>query len=120
MEHLYRKLCRDFKLVHQGLACDSSRRSRRRKLINNGTILRFWNGLSGSFRSSEPGFLGFLDLLQSCHGTLAEGGAVRQIGNVCDVAAILITIEHVNVVIFHHLAGQRQIVRFGDFQQLPD
>jgi hypothetical protein len=73
----------------------------RSSLVDKGSVTRRWNGLAGRAGGFEPGGLGPLNLGQCLFGGLPEGGAGFEIGDVGDVAAVLLTVEYVDVVVGH-------------------
>src|SRR5437588_10774293 len=72
-----------------------------RGLVDDRAVLRWGDWFPPLPSRLEPGGLGDLDFADG----LLRGGAARraefQIGNVGHVAAVLVAVEHVDVVIFH-------------------
>jgi hypothetical protein len=53
----------------------------------------------------RPGLFGDFDLCEGLFGSLAEGGAGLEVGEVGDVAAVLFALEDVDVVVLHAGSG---------------
>jgi hypothetical protein len=67
--------------------------------VDRWPVPRLRDRLAGVVRSGEPGLLRLLDLGESFFGGRTEGRAGVEVGNVGDVAAVLIAVEDVDVVV---------------------
>src|SRR6266581_8222892 len=73
-------------------ACDS---------VDRGAVAGLGNGLAFGAACFEPGCLGDLDFTQRLLWRPSEGRTRFQIRNVCDIAAVVLAVKHVNMVIAH-------------------
>ena len=72
-------------------------------------------GLASGF---QPGRLRLLDLSQRLLRRVTEGGAVLQVGDVGDVAAVFLAVEDVDVVVPSSLVLQCQVVALRKARQV--